>query len=343
MRRLVPYLIVGFALVALAIALLIVLAPKQPTAPPSPDDADIAAIAKACAVGGETESSSSVEAGIKSYFRTLHSGAKVSTKDVGAIAAKIASNAVGVEMYQQYTNCLQQQMTNRLIQRGIVVSPLAGDPDDKVADRVSMITPDTPAATLEDVAGKAISSGPDKDDRAVRLTRYQYKYALFIADFWRDTKRIGLGLATNEPGRFGRFGDELDFGQIAAVKFADTLQRCEGKPMLDAKNVLMSGVCGGNAEYNDIYSVYFFSPRVVYDDCPDYQNLDVSKCPKLGELQPFAVAMAKDQRAIRKVAGLFDGEINFGEFAWLSPEQAKKYEDHLKTQGVDYVPAKAGN
>lgn len=229
MRRFVPYVVGGLLILAVGLAIVSLWFGNRK--PPPSDDADIAAVAKACSVGNEKTTSSNVEASISGYLSKLHSGATVSTQDVGSIAAKIAGDSNGVAMYKDYVNCLQQQMAILLTKRGIVVAPPAGastpDPDEQAVQRVSMMTPDTPPGTLEDVAGKAISSGAVEDEKGVQLTRYQYKYAIFIADFRLKSQRLGLGLATNKPGKFG---DQLDFAQINGWTLEEAAAHCEGGP-----------------------------------------------------------------------------------------------------------------
>jgi hypothetical protein len=350
MRKFVPYA----AIILVAIVVSLILLPTGKWIFSRGDSEELGRVMNACSMGGQFSANSNLDASVESYLSKLHAGASITTNDVGALINKITSDQSGAALYKEYTECLQQQMAIYLTERGIKIIPPshADDPDDRVVKGVSMFTPETPADRIEELMGKPISVGAAEYGRhGLILRRYQYKYGLFVADFRRNGNRVGLVIATNDP--LG-FGDKLPFNQISGVKLRD-LSDCDGSPQIDAHFKITSGVCGGSHEANYIYSVYFFDPSFSnavsgeMSDCIGHgSDLLLDKCQQLGELEAFAVAIAKDSSGANEAKENFLAELDFGgTFQWLSPEASEKYDrwiaaqDASSAQAVAHQPASA--
>jgi hypothetical protein len=291
------------------------------------DGAEVGRIAQVCAMGEHTSVDSKVQAGLAKYLSDLHAGATVSTHDVGALVEKITSDQQGVALYKAYTDCLNQQMGIAIAKKGgrfIPSTPAQTEEqnDKTIFEKTSMLVPDTPPQRLAELLGQPISVRNLESDTQVTL--YQYKYLIYLADYSRKGRRLGIAIVTRSRAP----KSPKDIGQLSVtLKEVDNCYDGSVEKVgvrMSAHRLISTGLCGGAATDNYIYSSYFFYP-------PDNTSCELppldlvrdlsKKCADMAEEVPVAVAMSNDQNDLVKIRKYFTDEMDFGRtFKWASPE-----------------------
>lgn len=332
--------------VAIVVGLLIYKTRAVPAAQPQNRElADAAAvaqqIAQQCAMGRQTEEQASVSAKLGQYLTGLDAGAKVTTSDVGAIIDKITPSDQGLAFYKAYTDCLKQQAAILLNQRGVTLVPpseadLESKKDEQLRQQISEINPAVPKTRLVQLLGEPISSGSNETTDMHGLTAdfYQYKHMLFVADYYKDGRRVGLVIATKDP----LLGAAMFPNQIRGVSLGEAARICEGVQFTTRGNA-RTNICPAAHATDYIKSVYFFDSvgqtgltkdsRACHEAGLGIGRMDLGKCPGIASAPALGIAMAKDMTVsdadFIAAASAWTDEMDFGgTFAWFSDEESKK-------------------
>jgi len=211
-------------------------------------------------MGRQTEEQANVSAKLGKYLTNLASGAKVTTSDVGALIDKITPNDQGLAFYKAYTDCLKQQAAILLNQRGVTLVPpseadLEERKDEQLRQQISEINPSVPKARLVQLLGEPISSGSNEMTEMYGLTAdlYQYKHMLFVTDYYKAGRRIGLVIATRDPV----LGAAMFPEQIRGVTLGEAAGICEGAVFTTRENA-RTNVCPASHATDFIKKIYFF-------------------------------------------------------------------------------------
>jgi len=348
-RGFLRYLVPAILLVAVAAAVGLLLYKTRIAAVAQPQNrelADAAAvsqqIAQQCAMGRQTEEQANVSAKLGKYLTNLDSGAKVTTSDVGALIDKITPNDQGLAFYKAYTDCLKQQAAILLNQRGVTLVPpseadLEERKDEQLRQQISEINPSVPKARLVQLLGEPISSGSNEMTEMYGLTAdlYQYKHMLFVTDYYKAGRRIGLVIATRDPV----LGAAMFPEQIRGVTLGEAAGICEGAVFTTRENA-RTNVCPASHATDFIKKIYFFdlvgktgssedSSQACHDASLGIGTMNLSNCPGIASAPALGLAMAKDTGVsdadLLVAAKAWMDEVDFGgNFAWFSDEENKK-------------------
>lgn len=300
------------------------------TTPPISDAAALAReISSQCSLGINRTDQSEIEAKLEKYFTGLHSGAKVSTSEFGALIDNITPNDQGLSIYRAYTDCLKQQTAALLAKNGIPISPLTSSDisdrrDREVLDEISEIGPQTPKDRLVEIYGSPIASGKDAYSGDYDVDLYQYKHSEYAADYTKDGERVGIALAKSSG--------ESKFSVPAQLKdiTLSSILWCDGDMLVSGHSgFVRSGFCPPSHASNYIANIYIFPDLhdfVTENDTStckaliwDPKSPKLTACQKLASAQAFAVVMIGDykndirtQRQLTTVANAFLDELDFG-------------------------------
>jgi len=295
-------------------------------------------------MGRQTAEQANVSATLGKYLTGLDSGTKVTTSDVGALIDKIAPNDQGLAFYKAYTDCLKQQAAILLNQRGVTLVPpseadLEAKKDEQLRQQVSEINPSVPKTRLVQLLGEPVASGSTETSEMHGLTAdfYQYKHMLFVADYYKAGRRVGLVLATRDP----ILGAAMFPNQIRGVTLGEAAEGCEGVRFSTRENA-RTNVCPASHATDFIKTVYFFdlvgetgakadpSPA-CHEASIGVGRMDLAKCPGIASAPALGIAMAKEMGVsdadFLTAADAWLDEVDFGgTLAWFSDEEDKQLE-----------------